>query len=75
MILLVTVHSGEYTVIFYQILLVSHHVSEKFSTRGLLIDLLEVMWREKEKFEKISTHKQRVANAASEVNVFQKPPL
>ena len=32
-------------VLFKDILLVSHHILEEFSTGGLLIDLFGVMWR------------------------------
>lgn len=54
--LLVIVHLEGNTVLFKKIPLVSHHIREKFSTRGLMIDLFGVMWRCKEKSESSSMH-------------------
>ena len=54
--LLVIVHLEGNTVVFKKILLVSHHIWEKFSTGGLMTDLVGVMWRYKEKSERSSMH-------------------
>lgn len=45
LMLWVIVHSEGNMVLFKDILLVSHHIVEEFSTGGLLIDLFGVMWR------------------------------
>lgn len=57
---------------FLKILPVLWHLLENFSSRGLLIDLLGVMWRWKKKFEEIGTYKWQMSNPTSKGECISK---